>query len=94
MLRVAFPGFVQIQPPIYTGFARIIADGRIVCDYINRDMALVRNALVYDSEDELIKQFRDIADRLKFSDADRIKMFADLKRWVSRDDRIKPEGNA
>lgn len=94
LLRVAFPGFMQVKPPVYTGFARILADGRVVCDYISRDRLLVKHALVYDSEDEMIKQFRDIADRLKFADADRIKMFSDLKRWVSRDDRIKPEGNA
>ena len=92
LLRVAFPGFVQINPPIYAGFARILKDGRVVCDYIARDMSLTRNALVYDSEDELIKQFRDIADRLKFSDEDRIAMFRDLKRWVSRDERISHEG--
>ena len=91
LLRVAFPGFERINPPIYTGFARVTSDGRVVCDYINRDGMTLRNALVYDSEAELIKQFRDIADRLKFSDEDRVAMFRDLKRWVSRDDRIKPE---
>lgn len=92
LLRVAFPGFQRIEPPIFTGYARILRDGRVVCDYIDRDYTTVRNALVYDTEDELIKQFRDIADRLKLADADRAQMFADLKRWVSRDERIGPEG--
>src|ERR1700722_19078838 len=91
LLRVAFPGFVQINPPIYTGFARILIDGRVVCDYISKDMTMTKNALVYDSEDELIKQFGDIAYRLKISDEDRKTLFADLRRWVSRDDLIKPE---
>lgn len=94
LLRIVFPGFVQINPPIYTGFARILKDGRVVCDYIDRDYQKVQHALVYETEAELIKQFRDIADRLKFSDRDRKAMFADLKRWVSRDDRIKPEMDA
>lgn len=90
LLKVAFPGFVQLEPPLYSGFARILRDGRVVCDYIDRDMSVTRNALVYDSEDELIKQFRDMADRMKFSDDDRERMFSDLRKWVSRDDRIKP----
>ena len=94
MLRVCFPTFERIEPPLFTGFARILQDGRVVCDYMSSKYAVQVNALVYETEAELIKEFRDIADRLKFSDADRKAMFADLKRWVSRDDRIKPEADA
>lgn len=90
LLRVAFPGFVQIRPPLYTGHATIKRTGQVVCDYMDRDQNVLRNVLVYDSEDDLIKEFRDIADRLKFSDADRAAMFAMIKKWVSRDERIGP----
>lgn len=94
MLRVVFPGFVQIKPPLYTGFATIKPTGVVVCDYMDADQHVYRNVIVYDSEDDLIKEFRDIADRLKFSDEDRAAMFAMIKKWVSRDERIKVEGNA
>lgn len=94
LLRVAFPKFVQIRPPLYTGHARITFTGHVVCDYIDKYYNLRRDTVVYDSEDDLIKEFRDIADRLKFSDGDREAMFAMIKKWVSRDDRLKVEGNA
>lgn len=94
MLRVVFPGFVQIKPPLYTGFATIKVTGQVVCDYMDADKNTYRNVIVYDSEDDLIKEFREIADRLKFSDEDRAAMFAMLKKWVSRDERIRVEGAA
>lgn len=90
LLRAAFPGFVQIRPPLYTGHATIKRTGQVVCDYMDRDQNVYRNVIVYDSEDDLIKEFRDIADRLKFSDSDREAMFAMIKKWVSRDERIGP----
>lgn len=94
MLRVVFPGFVQIKPPLYTGFATIKPTGKVVCDYMDADKNTYRNVIVYDSEDDLIKEFRDIADRLKFTDSDRAAMFAMIKKWVSRDERIRVEGHA
>ena len=90
LLRIAFPNFVQIRPPLYTGHATIKRTGQVVCDYMDRDYNEYRNVIVYDSEDDLIKEFRDIADRLKFSDDDREAMFAMIKKWVSRDERIGP----
>ena len=92
MLLVVFPGFKQLQLPMLTGFATIAPDGKVLCDYIDRDQVIWRQRPIYDSEDELIGAFRRIADKLKFNDRDRIAMFAALKRWVSRDMRIKPGG--
>lgn len=94
LLKVAFPGFTQVNPPLFTGHAKIATTGAVVCDYMDRDRSIYRDAIAYGSEDEMIREFRDIADRLKFSDEDRKAMFAMIKRWVSRDDRIKVEGNA
>lgn len=92
MLLVVFPGFKQLQPPLLTGYATITADGKVVCDYIDRLFVLHPGWLIYDSEDALIAAFRRIADKLKFSDRDRAAMFRALKAWVSRDMRIKPDG--
>jgi len=90
LMRVAFPDFIQVKPPIYSGFATIKRTGHVVCDYIDSDYAIYRNVIVYDSDDQFISTFRRIADRLKFSDEDRTAMFRDLKRWVSRDERVGP----
>lgn len=90
MLLVVFPGFKQLQLPMLSGFATIAPDGKVLCDFIDSNRTLHRNRPIYDSEDDMIGAFRRIADRLKFKDADRIAMFAALKRWTSRDMRIKP----
>lgn len=94
MLVVAFPGFQRIDPPFLSGFGRITEGGKVVCDYVDRLLVLHRNRTIYDSEDALIGEFRRISDGLKLKDADRKQMFADLARWISRDDRIKPQGQA
>lgn len=90
LLNVAFPDFIQIKPPIYSGFATIKRAGHVVCDYIDADYTVYRNVVVYDSEDKMNGAFRRIADRLKLGDNERIALFVDLKRWVSRDERIGP----
>ncbi len=90
LMRVAFPDFIQIKPPIYSGFATIKRTGHVVCDYIDSDHTIYRNVVVYDSEERMVTKFRRLADSLKLSDADRTAMFRDLKKWVSRDERIGP----
>jgi hypothetical protein len=94
MLRVVFPDFRQLQPPLLTGFATIAPTGQVVCDYVDRQMVLHRNRAIYDSEAAFLKEFRELADKLKFDDADRKAMFRDLSRWVSRDMRLKPAEEA
>lgn len=94
MLRVVFPQFRQLVPPLLTGFATIAPTGQVLCDYIDANWSLHRNRAVYDSEEAFLKEFRDLADKLKFSDADRAAMFRDLARWVSRDMRLKPAEEA
>lgn len=91
LLRVVFRGFQDIKKPFFCSGASIMKDGRVVCDVIDKD-GMWKNILIYDSEAHLIKAFRDIADRLKLSDADRAEMFAAVKRWVVADRRVNEEG--
>lgn len=89
LMRVAFANFRKLQPPCWSGPATIVHTGQVVCTYIDGAGRETKNVRVYDSEDVLIKDFRDLADDIKFDDDDRKAMFACLKRWVSRDNRLK-----
>lgn len=89
LMRVAFRNFRQLKPPCWSGPATIARTGQVACTYISSAGSEFKNARVYDSEDDLIKDFRNLADTLKFDDEDRDAMFACLKRWVTRDNRLK-----
>lgn len=92
LLRVVFPnapvgkgGWVEVSPPFFWGAATILKGGEVVCKTINRDRGTIPNGLVYGSEELLIKEMRDLADRLKLSDDDRKEMTEAFKRWIVRD---------
>ena len=99
LLRVVFPtapvgkgGWVEVSPPFFWGPATILAGGAVVCKTIQKDRSTVQNGLVYGSEEFLIKEMRDLADRLKLDDGDRNEMTESFKRWIVRDMRtlIRP----
>ncbi len=96
LLRVVYPGFRELQFPFYASGATVVKSGQVVCDLATARLANVlcktRNALVYDSEAELIKEFRDIADRLKLNDHDRVAMTKAVQNWVVADLRINHLG--
>jgi hypothetical protein len=95
LLQVAF-GTIEIPDKFYSGYARIVQSGQVVCMYHEKD----GNGLwwkgfvpVYDSEEKFRGDMRRLADRLKLDDADRIEMFAVLQKWVARDERVNEEGH-
>lgn len=92
LLRAAFPGFRDISRPFFCGGATIVKTGRIVCNMIGRDGFPVRSMLVFDSEEDMVGQFRALADRLKLTDAERVDMTELLKKWVVADLRINHLG--
>lgn len=83
----------RFVPPCLTGYARIMAGGQVVCDLMKTPSLRLKNVLLYDSEDQMIGEFRRLADKLKLPDAERIAMFAALKKWVSQDRRVGVEGD-
>jgi hypothetical protein len=96
LLRVIYPGFRELRFPFYTSGATVVKTGKVVCDLatarFGSHLVTARNTLVYESEGELIKEFRDLADRLKFTDAERVQMTTAVQNWVVADLRIDHMG--
>jgi hypothetical protein len=90
LLRVVYPGFVSIQPPFYSSAARIMRSGQIAADVVDRDGRTTKNEEVFRSTRHMEGTFRRLADRLKLTDAERIELFAAVKRWVVADFRLDP----
>lgn len=91
LLRVAFPGFRDIMRPFIASAATIILNGKVGCEIVPKS-GIRSWMVIYDSEGELIKDFRDLADRLKLRDAERIELTAAVKRWVVADLRVNHMG--
>ena len=51
-----------------------------------------RNVKVFDTEGELIREFRTLADKLKLDDDDRKAMTDTVKKWLIADHRINHMG--
>lgn len=90
LMRVVFPG-VKIAPPCFTGTAHITDTGRVVCNMIDADGAMIIGVTVFEREDQLTGEFRRMADRLKLNDGERKALFEAVQDWVVADHRIKPE---
>jgi hypothetical protein len=89
LLRFVFPGFTSISAPFLCTAARISREGRV---YATVDYGRGRREInvLFETETDLQNAFRHLADQLKLSDADRIAMFAAVKRWIVCDYRIDP----
>lgn len=91
LLRVAFPGFRDIQRPFISSPATIVRAGKVAAWAVDR-AGLSSIKIIYETEAEMIKEFRDLADRLKLSDAERTELTSALRRWVVADQRINHLG--
>lgn len=80
--------------PVLVSAAKIAKTGQVMADIIGRDGRRYKNQVLFKSETELQSAFRRLADRLKFGDADRVEMFAAIKRWVVCDYRLDPTMNS
>lgn len=82
--------------PHYTGGATIVNSGQVVCDMnvgrLGERMKVRRNVKVFDTEGELIREFRTLADQLKLDDDDRKAMTDTVKKWLIADHRINHMG--
>lgn len=85
LLRVL--GYADITRPFLSSGATIQLSGRLVCD-VTEKSGLVSPAVVYESTDEMNREMRDLTDRLKFTDAERLEFTAALQHWVVADLRV------
>lgn len=88
---VVFPGFTGYLPaPYLTSAAKVGKSGEVVADMVTKAGKQAKNFALYRSEFHLRDDFRRLADNLKLADADRVELFAALKRWVVADRRLDP----
>ena len=90
LCAVIFPDFDRFLPaPYLISAGRIDKGGRVVAKVMGRD-GITREQSLYRNEIQLRDAFRQLADIVKLSDADRIEMFAAVKNWVVADRRLDP----
>lgn len=90
LLRLVFPGFTSIAAPFYCTAGKVDKAGRVVADVVTARGEVVKDSVVFPSEEKLRDEFRRLADRLKLSDPDRIELFKCVQRWVVADRRLDP----
>ena len=88
LLRQVWPGFRDITRPFLSGGAHILRNGKVVCGMVREGHNQPMATVIYDDEGDLIKDMRDLADRLKLNDRDRVEMTEAFKKWVVADRRI------
>ena len=88
----AYGRAADLRFPFYTGGATVVNSGQVVCDMnigrIGERFKIRRNVKVFDTEGELIREFRNLADKLKLDDKDRVAMTDTIRKWVVADHRI------
>lgn len=78
------------NPPSYGPSAVITVDGYVISNFVDRRGQMHVGALVGTLEDVLVN-FRNLADVLKLDDKDREDMFMQLRMWISHDYRNLPD---
>jgi hypothetical protein len=87
LMKVTFPGFVDLELPMFLSYAHIALDGSIICEWMNK-AKIRRPVRVYPDENAFIYETRKLADGLKLDDKDRVEMFTVLQKWVASDRRV------
>lgn len=87
LLKVTFPGFVDLSRPMFISYAHIDLGGRVVAKLLEKD-GTIHEQPVFDNEQQFIYAMRKLADHLKLSDRDRTQMFTVLQKWVASDKRV------
>lgn len=90
LLKAVFPGFKSITAPFFSTAGKVAKSGHIVADMVTKTGRIAKDFPIYRNEIELRDDFRRLADHLKLGDADRVEMFAAVKRWVVADRRLDP----
>lgn len=76
-----------VNPPRIRGTAVISADGIVIADMQLAGQAPFWYATKLGGIDEMISNFRGLADHLKLTDTEREEMFTLFRQWISKDFR-------
>lgn len=79
-----------VRGPFFCTAAKVSRRGKIYAGMISADEESVQHVIIFQSEAEMVGEFRKLADGLKLSDPDRVAMFDAVKRWVVCDYRLDP----
>jgi hypothetical protein len=85
-ILLAVLGKQRATVPQFRGSARITSDGYMLCNFMSRSGQIHMSAFV-GSVEEVVANFRRLADHLKLTDAERTEMFTKLREWVGTDYR-------
>ncbi len=95
ILLAALGSFAKLDkrwPSKLYGAARIREDGTVVTGYRpDPNGEWDKLAVCVGHVDQVAHSFSLLADDLKLNDADRVAMFAAVRNWITKDERIKPE---
>lgn len=90
LLRVMFPGFTSVQLPFLCSAGKIAKTGQVCADMVTRDGQIMKMQAFFRNMRAMEREFRKLADRLKFTDQERVALFAAVRRWVVCDFRVDP----
>lgn len=89
---IAMLGKTSNNPPRLNNAATITHEGLILCDFQDKEGYLNPEFLV-GPVTLVVRDFRRLADELKFTDEERMEMFAKLRAWISIDERANKDVN-
>lgn len=92
LFMACIPDFVGIERPFFSSCGRIMKDGTIVADVMPQTGGVQRRQQIFKSEESYQTMLRLIADKLKFTDPDRVEFFAKARAWLVADFRVGPNG--
>lgn len=90
IMQTCFPGFERLKPPFLSSAGRIDKAGRVVADIWEKDGTISKNQVIFPNSFAYRDAMRRLADRLRFSDAERLEFFTCVKRWLVADLRLDP----
>lgn len=70
--------------------AKVAKTGHVMADYINKFGSVHKNQGLFRNTKAMETAFRRLADQVKLTDAERIELFAAVRRWVVCDYRLDP----
>lgn len=76
------------HPPSFGPSGVITPDSFVLSNFIDRN-GTAHVGVVVGSLEDVIDNFRNLADVLKLDDAERVELFAELRMWISADNRPK-----